>query len=249
MSLSRRITELRVAAGSPAAMVRKTRDLGHTVVTLLNPRERARRMTRLQRAGLMGEAPTTWQLVQGAHHMMMGFILPSNLAFYEHYEQDHNWQQLLRFLDEPSAMADPIGLGISKQMLISHLIQVVHTSAGYDVALLLMFEDGLPCLRAELQQLVAGTHPRQAAIEAILERADYPERLLAALDRFEADPEAHWRVSTVDAPEDCVPLFDWGIETFGTPGRLMAYSRGLPPSVRASLRAWWAGDLRLPHPA
>ncbi len=249
MSLRTRLHELQTASGGPRAMARKAADLGRSVRTLLDGAERRRRMARLQRAGLMGEAPNTWQLVQGAHHMMMGFILPSNIQFYEHYQQDHWWQQVIRFLDEPSAMIDPIGLGISQQMLISHLIQVVHTSAGYDVALLMMFDDGLAPLRAELEQLIAGEHPRQAAIDAILERPEYPQRLLEALDRFEQDPVAHWRVSTVDAPEDCEAFFAWGIELFGTPGRLMSYSTALPPTVGESLRSWLSGDLGLPTPA
>ena len=64
--------------------------------------------------------------------MLFGFLLPSNLEFYAHYEQSHHWQQILRFLDDPSGMLDPIGLGISKESLVAHLLQVVHTSAGYD---------------------------------------------------------------------------------------------------------------------
>ncbi len=248
MSVPTRIHELRVAAGSPRAFARKWIDAARTVRTALSRRERDERYARLQAAGLTGEQPTDWQLVQGAWHMLFGFLLPSNVEFYEHYEQGHWWQQLLRLLDEPSAMLDPIGLGLSREMVISHLLQVVHTSAGYDVALLYMFEDGLGELRRQLEQLVAGTHPRQAAIEAILERDDYPELLLAALDRFEADPVTHWEIRTQPVPEGCGPRFYWGIETFGTPGRLFAYCRALPETPLASARAWARGQLRVPSP-
>lgn len=249
MTLSRRVHELRSAVGSPSQVVRKLRGAARTTVLLLSRAEREARIARLQATGMMGERPTDWQMVLGAHHMLLGYLLPSNLEFYEHYEQSHHWQQLLRVLDEPSAMMDPIGLGIDRDELVSHLIQVVHASAGYDVALLMMFEDGVSELRVQLEQVVAGTHPRQAALQAILERADYPAALLAALDRFEADPVTNWRVATVPAPEGCDRLFDWGIDTFGTPGRFMAYCRTLPPTPTASLRAWFAGDLRIPSPA
>lgn len=232
----RRLNELRAAIGSPRAVLAKLHNLLATVLTLFDRKERNRRYARLQAAGLAGERPTDWQLLHGTYRMMTEYMLPSNVEFYEHYEQNHWWQQVLRILDEPSAMADPIGLGVSKEMLISHLVQVVHTSAGYDVALLLMFEDGLPELRAQLQQLIAGTHPRQEAIEQILERPDYPAALLEALDRFEADPQANWEVSTVDAPEACSELFEWGIENFGTPGRLFAFCRQQPASFWEALR-------------
>ena len=125
---------------------------------------------------------------------------------------------------------------------------MVHSSAGYDVALLLMFDDGLDALRRQLVQLCAGEHPRQAAIDAILERPDYHARLLEALDRFEAEPVAGWRVDTYEAPEGCGELYEWGIESFGSPGRLFAYSRTLPPTPSATLRAWLRGQLSIPAP-
>ena len=247
MSVIDRFQELRAAAGGPRSIARKTRELARSVGTMLDRTERDRRIARLQALGLMGERPTDWQMLVAAHHMMFGFILPSNLEFYAAYGRNHTWAQVLRFLDEPSAMVDPIGLGISKQMLISHLIQVVHTSAGYDVALIALFDDGLADLRAELEQLVAGTHPRQAALEAILERPDFPRALLDALDRFEADPTGQWRVLTYDAPEGCGDRFDWGIEHYGSPGRLFAYARTLPESPLQTVGAWLKGELRMPR--
>lgn len=249
MPLSNHVHELRLAIGSPRAVVRKLADAGSSLVTMANPRERDRRYARLQAAGLAGPQPSTWQLVQGAHHMLFGYLLPSNLEFYEAFGRNHHWAQVLRILDEPSAMIDPIGLGLKQEMIISHLVQVTHSSAGYDVALLLMFEDGLGALRRELEQLVDGEHPRQEAIDAIIEREDYHWTLLEALDRFEADPETHWRVATVPAPEGCEALFDWGIDTFGTPGRLFAYCNTLPKTPADSLHAWIQGELSVPTPA
>ena len=86
------------------------------------------------------------------------------------------------------------------------------------------------------QQLEAGTHPRQQALTTTIERPDYPAKLLAALDRFEHDPETHWRVTTYPTPAGCETLFDWGIDRFGTPGRFFAYCRTLPASPWQSLR-------------
>jgi hypothetical protein len=253
LHLRTRYREARQVAGSRHAIAAKAREVVSTTRHLLSRSERDARIARLQAAGLVHERPTDWQLVQAAHHMMFGYILPSNVEFYEHYEASgavagHWWHQLLRVLDAPATMMDPIGLGIAEDTLRTHVVQVVHASAGYDVALLQMFEGGLTRLRAELEQVVDGTHPRQAVVEAMLERPDYPASLLAALDRFEADPQTHWRVDTVPAPPGCDTLFDWGIETFGTPGRLMAYAGTLPETPLASLRAWRRGELRIPSP-
>lgn len=236
-----------MALGPWAQLEGKVREAGQTLRTLLDGRERDRRCAQLRRAGLAGERPTDWQLVLAAHHMLVGFLLPSNREFYVAYGRSHWWAQVLRALDDPRAVMDPIGLGVDRDAIVSHLVQVVHASAGYDVALLGMFEDGLEALRHQLEQLVAGTHPRQAAIEALVERPDYHRALLAALERFERDPDEHWRVDTVDAPRGCEERFEWGVERFGTPGRLFAYGRTLPPTPWASLRAWVRGEH--PRPA
>ena len=248
MSLSSRLHELKTATGGVRPMAHKLVRAARTARAMLDGAERERRIACLQASGRVGERPTDWQLVLGATHMMFGYILPSNEEFYAHYEVGHWWHQLLRVLSEPATMMDPIGFGLDQRTLLTHLIEVVHASAGYDVALLHMWEDGLAPLRSELTQVVAGTHPHQARIEGLLERADYPQALLEALDRYERDPQSEWQVFTVPAPEGCEARFDWGIETFGSPGRLFDYCRGLPATPRATLRAWRAGELTVPAP-
>lgn len=248
MSISSRIHDLKTATGGVRPMASKLRRAVRTARTMLDRTERETRIARLQAAGLVGAKPTDWQLVLGAGHMMFGYILPSNEEFYEHYEVDHWWHQFLRVLSEPATMMDPIGFGLDQDTLLTHVVEVVHASAGYDVALLYMWEEGIAPLRGQLQQVIDGTHPRQERIEALLEHPGYPQALLDALDRYEADPDGEWRVSTVPAPEGCDTLFDWGIDTFGSPGRLFAYCRTLPETPWASLRAWSAGELSMPTP-
>jgi hypothetical protein len=169
---------------------------------------------------------------------MTTFILPSNAEFYRHYERDMVWLQVLRFLDDPPTMLDPIGLAITRDELVKHLLHVVHTSAGYDVALLRMFDDGLDELQRQLEASIAGTHPEQALLDTVVERDDYHPRLLEALRRYRDDPSLHWRVQTYDAYDDCADLFDWGIERFGTPGRLFAYAATLPETPGVSIGQW-----------
>lgn len=247
--MSTPLHQLSAAIGTPREVRRKLGDAMRTLLTLLDRDEQHRRYARLQARGLAGPRPSDWQLWLAAWHMLRAYLLPSNIEFYEAYGRSHWWAQVLRFLDEPSAMLDPIGLGISRDMVVSHLVQVVHASAGYDVALLCMFDDGVEELRAQLEQLVDGTHPRQEALDLIVEREDYHRALLDALHRWEQDPRRGWRVQTVPAPPTCTERFDWGIETFGSPERLFAYARTLPPTPREALTAWWEGRLSLPEPA
>ncbi len=242
MSIRTAFAELRAAAGTTQQLRHKARSAWQSVRTLLDRNERMRRYDRLRSLGLADQFPTDWQLILASYDMLVDFLLPSNREFYEQYGRSHWWAQVLRFVDDPSSMLDPTGFGISQQVIVSHLVQVVHTSAGYDVALLAMFEDGLARLRVELQQLIDGTHPRQQIIETLVERVDYHQKLLAALDQFERDPVQHWQVRTCEPPRECEPLLEWGLETFGTPGRLLAYGCRLPATPIDSLRLWWSGE-------
>ena len=69
---------------------------------------------------------------------------------------------MVSILDEPSAMMDPTGLAVSKEMVVSHMLHVPHTTAAYDVGLLVleMFPDGVEKLEEELNQYLDGEHPR-----------------------------------------------------------------------------------------
>ena len=85
---------------------------------------------------------------------------------------------------------------------------------------------------------VAGEHPRQAAIEKLIERQSYPQELLDALQLYKADPEKYWQLYTFDTPEGCDELFDFGVERFGTIGRLLNYACTLPRIMGKLLKAF-----------
>ena len=235
MSLKTNYTELKTAVGDRHQIGRKLGNAGITLQGTFNRKERRRRLDYLKKQGFIKNIPTEWQIWLGAYDMLVNYIIPSNDEFYEHYEQNQYWLQLLRVFDEPSAMMDPTGLAVSRDMIISHVLHVVHVSAGYDVALLHMFPDGLDELERQLQEYLSGVHPRQEAVATLLERPDYPERLLEALKLYRADPENHWRITTYDTPEGCEELLEFGLERFGTLGRLLNYTLTLPPSPWASL--------------
>lgn len=243
-----RLNELRTAIGTPSEAAAKTLGFARTVIALLNGRERRRRLQRLYDTDTVDVIPTNWQLVQGAWRMYVDFILPTNVQFYAHYEVDHHWHQLLRVLDAPDTMIDPIGLGLSLDTLVTHMVQVVHTSIGYDMALLEMWDDGFDRLEEELVLVISGTHPRQEAIEALLEKPGYPELLLQALTRYREDPVANWRCDTFDAPEDCQDAFEAGVALYGSPRLLFRQCATYPPTVWDSLRARARGAHPAPSP-
>ena len=142
------------------------------------------------------------------------------------------FHQVLRFLDEPASLTDPVGFFSTRDGIIGHLMQVVHANPLYDVQLLHMFGDGLDELQSQLQQMIAGTHPRAASIGAIVEELDYHARLLAFLQR--------WRVDRGTSP-----LLRANVEsdgrfreldrTFGSLTTAMRYFARLPGSPRAAL--------------
>jgi hypothetical protein len=216
------------AIGTWERCVDKTRSLKDTVIRAWAFRKRRKRLMRLKKIGLIDAVPNEWQITQAAYAMFNEFILPSNDEFYAHYDQNMYWFQFLRLLDEPSVFIDPTGLSIPRDVLIRHVLNVVHTSAGYDVQLLETHEGGLEELERQLKLLIAGEHPDQDEIIGLIERKDYPTYLLEALQRYRQNRVKHWAVLTYETPEGCEETFNQGIERFGSLSRLMGYASKLP---------------------
>ena len=236
MSIRVYMSQFLTAVGTPREVGQKIWNAWSTLVTTFNRKERRARLNHLKEQGLLEAIPTEWQIWNASHDMLWNYIIPSNGEFYEHYDQNQYWLQFLRIFDEPSAMMDPTGLAVSRDMVVSHLLHVVHVSAGYDVGLLRMFPDGIDELENQLMQYVAGEHPRQAAIATLLERPEYPAELLEALQLYKEDPDTHWKVTTFETPEGCEDLLEVGLDRYGTIGRLLNYSLSLPATPWDSFR-------------
>lgn len=230
MTMKERYKELTTAIGTWPEVTEKVNNAWTTISNTFNRGERRRRLEYLLEQGHIDDIPNEWQIFQASQHMLLDYIIPSNGEFYEHYDQNQYWLQFLRVLDEPSAMMDPTGLAVSKEMIVQHLLHVVHCTAGYDVGLLHMFPNGIEALEEQLQLYVDGKHPRQSAIQHLIERQSYPQELLEALQLYKADPEKYWEIYTFETPEGCDELFEFGVERFGTLGRLLNYACTLPPS-------------------
>jgi hypothetical protein len=183
------------------------------------------RLERLKALGYVERVPSRLQILVGTIDMFRFFIEPAAADYYRQQGIDYSFHQLLRFLDEPASMVDPTGLLSTADNIIGHVMQVVHANPAYDLQLLDSHEGGLDALERQVEQMIAGTHPRAASIGAIVEEPDYHARLLDFVREFKARRD-------VDAPlRDNVaadPRFRELNQTFGTVPRALAYFAKLP---------------------
>lgn len=120
--------------------------------------------------------------------MLRFWISPAAADYYEERGISYSFHQVLRFLDEPASLIDPVGFFSTEDGIIGHLMQVVHANPVYDLQLLALFDGGHDNLVSQLEQMIAGKHPRGASIGAIVEEADYHQRLLDFVRAWRRDP-------------------------------------------------------------
>jgi hypothetical protein len=214
-------------------MAAKVRRLGQAIAAYADTPEIDRRLEQLRRAGIVDRVPTRVQLVVGAADMLRFWISPAAADYYQQQGISYGFHQLLRFLDEPASLTDPIGLLSSRDGIVGHLMQVVHANPIYDLELLSMFEDGLDQLEAQLASMLDGTHPRAASIGAIVEEADYHARLLAYVRAWRTDPSAPPPLRDNVAASPTWTELD---RTFGSLHAAMRYFDRLPSTPLAAAR-------------
>jgi hypothetical protein len=226
-------TLLGMAAGGPRDLADKVRRLASALAAYADGDALDARMRRLRELGLIEKEPTRLQLVVGSIDMLRFWISPAAADYYASRGIHYGFHQILRILDDPSSMVDPTGFLSTADNIIGHLMQVVHANPTYDLQLLESHEGGLEELERQVEAMIAGTHPRAASIGAIVEEADYHERLLAFTREYmrERDADAPIRDNVAKDPH-------WRRleKTFGTLPRAMAYFAKLPKTPRAA--AW-----------
>lgn len=213
--------------------VGKAARLARILAGYANWRRLDARLERLHARGHILAIPTRVQLAVGAIDMLRFWIKPAAADYYAAHGIDFGFHQLLRFLDEPASLADPLGLFSTRNGIIGHLMQVVHANPVYDLQLLDMFDDGLDELERQLEAMLAGVHPRAKSIGAIVEEADYHARLLEFVRRWRKDPTIPPMLrSNVDADERYRELE----RIFGSMTSAMAYFRKLPTTLAGAAR-------------
>jgi hypothetical protein len=221
------------AAGTPAEIAAKTRRLATILAGYADGADLDARLLQLKSRGYIESIPTRAQLAAGAHDMVRFWIVPAAADYYASKGIGFRFHQVLRFLDEPASLADPVGFFSTRDGIIGHLMQVVHANPLYDFQLLEMFDDGLDQLELQLDQMIAGTHPRARSIGAIVEEPDYHARLLAFTRAWRQDPTVPPMLRENVAGNDTLAPLE---RTFGTLPAAMRYMNRLPATVPGALR-------------
>jgi hypothetical protein len=223
---------LRTAVGGPREIRDKLFRAGRTLRLWTHRRELERRLATLERKGLIAARPTRLQLLFGGLDMLRFLITPAARDYYAQRGISFGFHQLLRILDDPVSMIDPVGLLSDRDTIVGHVMQVVHLNPIFDLQLIQMFDDGLEDFERQIEAMVAGTHPRHRTIAAIVEEPDYHERLLDYVRRFRADPHTPALVRG-DQSLRSDPVFAAAERTFATLPGFVAYCRRLPTGATA----------------
>ncbi|HEV8323958.1 MAG TPA: hypothetical protein VG389_20245 [Myxococcota bacterium] len=223
------------ALGPPRSAAGKLGRLARGVWSYLDGRRIDERLSRLKAHGLVERVPTRVQLWLGSADMLRFWIVPAARDYYRARGIDFRFHQLLRFLEEPLSLTDPVGLLSERDAIIGHLMQVVHANPAYDLQLLEMFADGLDALEQQLDDLLAGVHPRAASIAAVVEDAGYHARLRAHVRLYRRDPAAAAAEPLLRDNVAADPRWRAVERVFGTLPGAMRYFAALPAGVAGAL--------------
>jgi hypothetical protein len=219
------------ALGGPRTAREKARRLWRALRAYADRPALDTRLARLRALGHFERTPSRLQLALGAADMLRFWIVPASADFYVKKGIDFRFHQVLRFLDDPASLADPIGLFSEPEVIIGHLMQVAHGNPAYDLELLESWDDGLDRLEAELDQMLAGTHPRAVSIGAIVEEPEYHARLREYVRAYRRDRRTPppLRANIPGTPFAAVA------QTFGTLHGAFRYFAQLPDDFRGAL--------------
>lgn len=232
--MSSRWTRVAVAIGGPRQIAGKLKRAARTLAIRANRPELDRRLRRLQALGIIETIPTRLQIRFGGMDMLRFCILPAARAYYRANGIDFQFHYLLRFLEDPMSMLDPVGLYSDRDTIVGHLLQSVHLNPVYDLQLLTMLQ-GLDDLEQQAEAMVLGKHPRQATIATVIEDPDYHARLLDYVRRFRVDPAAPPPIRDVDDLRER-ESFRLAEATFHTLPGFMRYASRLPRDLPSLVR-------------
>jgi hypothetical protein len=223
------------AIGGPSVILNKT---GRWLTTIFNTfyyPAMKRRLQRLQEIGFIEQIPSQKQLWFGAYDMLRYFISPGADSYYKTKNINFTFHQILRLLNDPSGISDPIGIRVPRDTIICHLLEVVHANPVYDLQLLDQFEDGLEEMEKQTMQMINGTHQRYHSITAITEDPDYHRNLLEYVKRYRLDPSARQMLRASGTARNN-PHFLLAECMFGTLPSAFRYINRLPDNFSSLLQ-------------
>jgi hypothetical protein len=224
---------MRRAAGSPAEVARKLVRLARGMGRLAHPTALDARLARLVALGYLDRTPTRLQLVVGSIDMLRFWISPAANEYYASQGIDFSFHQVLRVLEEPASMIDPTGLLTSRDVIIDHLLQVVHANPAYDLTLLETHERGLEELEAQTIAAIERRHPKSACLAATIEDPTYWERLLGYTRAYLRDRSVPPPLrANIEGSARWAPIE----RTFGTLPAALRYFAKMPRTPGAAAR-------------
>ncbi len=228
------------AIGSPAVMFDKFKRFCSTLFMYINVWGQRRRLQRLKDMGYIETIPSQKQLWIGALDMLRFFIKPGAESYLKSQGLSFSFHQLLRILNDPASMTDPIGIRVPRDTIICHLLEVVHANPVYDFQLLDQFEDGLDELDQQTRQMIDGTHSRYGSISAITEDNGYHQRLLGYLQAYRKDPLTKQMIRQSGSVRDD-KYFILAEATYGTLPSVFRYISRLPNKWLPLLKHFFKG--------
>jgi hypothetical protein len=237
-------TLIRRTIGDREVIRGKVERASHTLVNYVDRRRVEDRLRTLLDLGLIEVAPNRTQMVFGSLDMFRFFIVPCAADYYRSKDISFGFHALLRVLDDPASMMDPTGFMSHPDAIIGHLLQVTHADPVYDIQLLSVHPGGLDELELQIEQILAGTHPRGESIGAIIEDPHYHARLLEYVREFRVDPACgRLRRENIRPDSEFAVIAD----TFGDLFSALEYFASLPERPwQALVRLFRTREFRAP---
>lgn len=220
------------AAGGPTQLLGKIRGLHSRLRYWVDPAPMRERIDCLVDKGLIDIVPTHLQLLVGSIDMLRFWINPTARDYYAQQDINYWFHQLLRFLDDPGSLSDPLGFASDRDTIIGHVLQVVHANPRYDLQLLDSFPDGIDQLELQTQAMLNGTHPRFDSISAVIEDTTYFPRLLGYIETYRQDPAAEPPLRDNIVANEAFLMME---RTFGSLPSTMRYMAQMPNSPSSAL--------------
>jgi len=179
----------------------KVVEVWRLLTTLVRPSIVRKRLQRLHDLGHCDVVPTLSQLLVASRHQLSFSLGADTKEFYRTQGIPWGFHNFRRFIAYPTTMMDPVGLFMSHDSIIQHVLQTFHRHATYDMVLLHGHEGGLEAMQTQLQQLSMGTHTHQRSLDSLVEDGSYHERLRRDVPEFVENPQIQAR----PIPDGLVP--------------------------------------------
>ena len=166
----------------------KVVEVVHFFSALVRPSLVRGRLERLKSLGHCSQTPTFAQLLVASRDQLSFSLGADTREFYRTQGIPWGYHNFRRFVAYPTTMMDPVGLFLAKDSIIQHVLQTFHRHATYDMVLLRGHEGGLEAMKRQIEQVKAGTHLHQRALDSLVEDGSYHDRLHRDVLEFIENP-------------------------------------------------------------